>query len=284
MRLVPSRWAPLSLLIAAGALCAQPTPPSTGAPASRPAGDGKAALAAAEKTAALATGRKGGERTQALEAGAKAYAEVAEAFAADPAVSAEASFEAAELWRRGGKLEPAEAAYRKARELDGARYGSRATFELAHLLRRARKVDDAVAAYREVMSLEGASARAQEASLWIGRALQIDGRLEAALAAFQQALAAADTPRRAVTACNWLASTQVKLGDLEGAAATLAALDKQLEDELDGTGPDVDRLRRALDEMTARRALQRARDRKTDAAGDAAQLERSGSPAKDGSR
>ena len=162
-----SRVAGLALLAALAAAQAAPTV-ATGP---------KQALAEARALAAQSKGKTGPERAAALEAGAKAYQQVATNFGADTGVVAEASFEAAELWRRKGALADAEAAYRLALDNDPARYEPRACLELAHLLRRGKKFDAAVEQYRKVAGLQPGSARAHAAQLWIGRTQQVASKI-----------------------------------------------------------------------------------------------------------
>lgn len=241
---------------------------SLGAQAS-PQPGGKAALGNARSVAAAAKGKQGLERATALEAGARAFLAVAEQFKAEPMVAAEAAFEAAELWRRKGDLREAEAAYRTALEGDPTRFGVRATFELAHLLRRAKKSDDAVAFYRKVAEMQPGTARGQSALVWIGRTLQIVGQLDAAVTAFQDALGKAGNPAAVITAGNWLAKALLAKGDLDAARNALAEVDKRVAGEATGDTPAARRLQASLAEMTARRQLQRALDKKSGAATDA---------------
>lgn len=245
---------------------------SLGAQAS-PQPGGKAALGSARAVAAAAKGKQGLERATALEAGARAFLAVAEQFKAEPMVAAEAAFEAAELWRRKGDLREAEAAYRTALEGDPTRFGVRATFELAHLLRRAKKSDDAVAAYRKVAEMQPGTARGQSALVWIGRTLQIVGQLDGAVAAFQDAFGKAGNPAAVITAGNWLAKALLAKGDLDAARNALTEVDKRVAGEAAGDTPAARRLQASLAEMTARRQLQRALDKKSGAATDAEALD-----------
>lgn len=230
---------------------------------------GKAALAQARALAGAAKGKQGLERATALEAGARAFLAVAEQFKAEPMVVAEASFEAAELFRRKGDLAEAEGAYRAALTGDPTRFGVRATYELAHLMRRAKKADDAVTLYRKVAEMQPGTARAQSALLWVGRTLQLVGKLDDAATAFRDAFTKAATPSAVITAGNWLAKALLKKGDLDGARGTLAEVDKRVAGDATGDSPAAQRLQTTLAEMTARKALQRALDKKSGAAGDA---------------
>ena len=232
------------------------------------AGGGRQALKAAAELAEKVKGLRGPARDQALEQAAKAYEEVAAAHAGEPALAAQAAYEAGELWRRGSDLVLAEAAYRKAAELDRDRYAERAWLELGNMQRRQKKWDEAVATYTQLVEFAPKSSRAHDARLWIGRTLQQKGTPEPALAAFRTALDAAGSPLEAIEAANWLAKTLITTGDLAGAEAALTAAEQHRV-----AGPDAERIRRALDDMSARRALQRARDKSGDAHEDAKDLE-----------
>jgi tetratricopeptide (TPR) repeat protein len=241
-----------------------------------PAVSARQALVEARAVAAQATGKKGSERIAALDAGAAAFEKVAEAFAVDLAVAAEASFEAAELWRRKGALAEAERAYRAALANDSARYEARASFEVAHLLRRGKQPDAAVELYRKVATLQPGSARAQSALLWCGRTMQASGRVDDAVAAFEIALQSASEAAAIITAGNWLAKAKIRRGDLEGARTVLGDVEKRTAGELAADTPAAKRLQTALADMSARKALQRGIDKKTGATEDAADLESDG--------
>lgn len=234
---------------------------------------GRQALVEARTLAAQAKGKKGPERDAALIAGARAFEKVATDWAADVAIAAEASFEAAELWRRKGDLPEAERGYRAALAADPARYEPRASFELAHLLRRGKQFDAAVELYRKVAGLQPGSARAQDALVWCGRTLQTAARLDEAVRAFVVAFEAAANSSAIVTAGNWLAKAQIRGGDLEGARTTLARVDERTKAEAAADTPAAKRLKSNLAAMTARRALQRGIDKATGAADDAAEVE-----------
>ncbi len=238
-----------------------------------PAASPKQALAEARALAGLAKGKTGPERATALEAGARAYQQLATTFSADAGIVAEASYEAAELWRRKGALADAEAAYRVALEHDPSRYEARAAFELAHLLRRGKKTDAAVDLYRKVASLQPGSARAHSALVWIGRTQQAANKLDEAIAAFEVALQSAPTPAALISAGNWQAKAKIKKGDYEGARVTIADVDQRVANDVVGDSPAGKRLQAALVDMSARRALQRTLDKKTNASADALDVE-----------
>ncbi|MGE3171568.1 MAG: hypothetical protein AB7O97_03015 [Planctomycetota bacterium] len=233
----------------------------------------RAALAQARTLARAADGLDGDAEREALAAAATAYDRVADEFAAEPAAAAEASFRAAVLWCCHGSDDRAERDYLRAAGLDAARFGERGRFGAADMQRRQDRVDDALQGYAAVIELAPTSSRAQAARLWRGRLLQRRDRPDEAAREFAAAIAAARTARQAILACNLLARLQVERGDLTGADATLQRADAAAQREIDAAPERQPGLRRALDEMSARRALQRARDRALDAAGDAAALE-----------
>lgn len=241
--------------------------------ATPPAPTGKRALAEARALADQVKGSSGPERNAALEAAARSFMQVAETFQADVGVAAEASFEAGELWRRRGTLTDAEPCYRKALSLDPARYDARASFEIAHIARRTRRFDEACELYGKVAGLQPTSARAQSAREWIGRTYQTAGRGPEALVAFRAALDQASNPGAVISAADWLVKAQVGVGDLTAARTTLAEIETRLAKDADGDSPAAARVRDALAGMSARRMLQRASDKKSDAAGDAIEVE-----------
>ncbi|MEZ5963929.1 MAG: hypothetical protein R3F56_08810 [Planctomycetota bacterium] len=262
--------------VARAAVSALLSLPSVVAQAAPAPASAKQMLAEARAVAAQAKGKKGSERSAALEAGAVAFERVVETCSADPAVVAEASFEAGELWRRRGSLAEAERAYRSALQSDPGRYEARASFEVAHLLRRGKQFDAAVELYRKVAGLQPGTARAQSALLWCGRTMQAANRIDAAVAAFRSALQSAGSAGAVIDAGNWLAKAQIRTGDLDAARATLAEVDQRTATETAGDSPAATRLRLRVTEMTARRALQRAADKEAGAADDAVDLEADG--------
>jgi hypothetical protein len=74
-----------------------------------------------------------------------------------------------------------------------------------------------------------------------------------------------------VETCNWLAKTLLAQGDLDGAAESIARAEELVPN---GEGPNSERLRKAVRNMSARRALQRARDKANKAHEDASRLEK----------
>jgi tetratricopeptide (TPR) repeat protein len=235
--------------------------------------EGRAALAGAKDLAARARGLEGAERARALELAATAYDKVATDFAAEPAVGGYAAITAADLWRQHGTLPAAEKAYQLAAGLDGARYGQRALLGAADMQRRQQRADDAMATYARVVALEPSSSRAQHARLWQGRLLQGGERLDEAVVAFQAALESADPGAETIEACNFLALCWIDKNDLDAAARVLAHADQHVANSTEEDPLVVERLKRQLDGMSARKALQRTRDRQNEVGKDAAALE-----------
>ncbi len=78
-----------------------------------------------------------------------------------------------------------------------------------------------------------------------------------------------------IEACNWLAKALVVADDLEGAAVAITRAEQAVQKAVmanGGTG--VESLKKALAEMSARKALQRAKDKKSGAHADARGLEK----------
>ena len=92
--------------------------------------------------------------------------------------------------------------------------------------------------------------------------------------AYRRAVEAAGRPRQVIEACNWLAKSLVAAGDLEGAAAAIGMADQAVQKVMANGGTGVESLKKALAEMSARKALQRAKDKKSGAHADARGLEK----------
>ncbi|GAB4157003.1 MAG: hypothetical protein Fur0037_25160 [Planctomycetota bacterium] len=238
--------------------------------------EAKAALGAAREAAGQVKGRKGPDRLAALEVAARAYEEVAERFAGDSAAAARANFEAAELWRRHSSLALAERDYLKAADGDPGQFGQRGLLGAADMQRRQKQLEKALATYGRAVAAGPAGARAQEARLWRARVMQALGRIDEAIAAFQEALESASNPRQIIEACNWLAKAQIAKGDLDAAARAIRHAEQQVAAAPAGDPKEADRLAKAVASMSARRALQRARDKSAKAAKDAVLLEENG--------
>ncbi len=246
------------------------TPPGGSAPATS---DGR--VQEAEGAAADCKGKKGEERQVALERAAKLWEGVLADFAeSEPEVGVRAAWEAGELWRRKGDLDGADRCYTRALALDQGRYRERATYARADVARRQQRFDDAIALYGEVVGMRPDSARAHRSRLRIGRCLEAKNDREGALQTYRDALdAVAATPRRAVDAGNALARLLVRMDDLDGAAAAIERVESIAKPVLDAGGKEGQRLQKALDGMSARRALQRARDDREGAGDDAEELD-----------
>jgi tetratricopeptide (TPR) repeat protein len=233
---------------------------------------GKAALAEAKATAAKGKGLRGPERARALEVAAAAYDKVASDFAGEPPLAAFAALTAADLWRQQGSLPLAEKGYALAAQLDAPRFGQRAWLGVADMQRRQQRLDDAFASYAKVAAIDPGSSRAQEARLWQARLLQGRERLDEAIVAFQQALESADPGAETIEACNFLALAWIDKGDLDAASRAI----EHAEQHVPGADDDPivqERLKKSLEGMSARKALQRARDRQSQVGKDAAALE-----------
>lgn len=234
---------------------------------------GRAALAAAKEVVARTRGLRGPERTAALEAAAKAYDQVGADFAAEPSVAATAAFLAAELWRAQGSLALAEKDFLLAARLDPGRYAQRGLLGAADMQRRQERSDEALATYRKAAAVDPGSARAQDARLWQARLLQGAGRLDEAIVLFQAALESADPGAQAVEACNFLALAWIEKGDLDAAGHVIEHAEQAVASLGDEDPVVLERLKKSLEAMSARRALQRARDQRHEAGKDAAAFE-----------
>lgn len=234
---------------------------------------GRAALASAKDAAARCKGLRAAERTQALELAASAYDKVVADFAAEPAVAGAAAFAAAELWRQHGSMPLAEKDYLLAAETDGPRFGQRGLLGAADMQRRQKRNDEAMTTYGKAVAAEPAGTRAQEARLALARLLQSTGRIDESIVAFQAALETAKAGRPVIEAANSLALACVQKGDLDAAEHAIEHAE-QLVNALGDEDPIVvERLKKAADTMSAKKALQRARDKATRAAKDAVGLE-----------
>ena len=238
----------------------------------RVSAEGRQALAEARGVAGLVTGLDGELRMAALQRAAEAYEGVTANHTGDRATCARASFEAGELWRRHGSLSVAERAYGRAAELDPGRYAERGLLQVAHMQRRQDQLEKANASYMKVAMINAGSSRSFEARLWIGRTTESLEKPVEAIAAYRQAVEAATRTRQSIEACNWLAKALVASGDLDGAAAALILADKGVEAAALKGESGVESLKKALAEMSARKALQRARDKKNGAHKDARSL------------
>lgn len=271
----------LALPLAAQQTPPTPTPGAGGEPAkavaSKPAMSeaGKKALAVAKEASLPLRTLRGPERAPALEAAASAYDKVVTDFGSEPAVAAFAAMTAGDLWRQQGSLPLAEKAYLRAAALDGPRFGQRGLMGAADMQRRQKRVDEAMATYAKAIALEPGSSRAQEMRLWQARLLQGAGKLDEAIVAFQAALESADPGSQVIEACNFLALVWIQKGDLDAAGRALEHAEQAVTAAADEDPQTVERLKKAIDGMSAKKALQRARDAQNGVGDDAAQLEAS---------
>ena len=230
---------------------------------------GRQALAGAKELAASMRGLRGPERQQAIEKAAAAYDKLIAEFSGEPVVAAAAAFAAAELWRQQGSLALAEQDFLTAARLDGDRYAQRGLLGAADMQRRQKRYDDAMATYQKAAAIEPGSARAQDARLWQARLLQDSERLDQAIVAFQACLESATPGAQVIEACNFLALAWVQKGDFDAAERAI----EHAEQSVAGLGDEdpivLERLRKSLESMSARKSLQRARDKKAEAAKDA---------------
>jgi tetratricopeptide (TPR) repeat protein len=234
---------------------------------------GRGALAAARQVAARCRGLRGADRASALERAATAYDAVATDFAAEPNVAATAAFAAADLWRQQGSLPLAEKDYLRAVSIDAPRFGQRGLLGAADMQRRLKRADEAMATYAKAAAVDPGSSRAQDARLWQARLLQTGDRLDEAIAAFQAALESADPGNQTIEAANFLALAWVDKGDLDAAGHAIDHAVQSIAD-LNEEDPIVaERLHKSVEAMSARKALQRARDKANGAGKDAANFD-----------
>ncbi len=251
-------------------------PPSTGGPSEsvgQEGGDSSARLKQAAGLLEALKGVRGAPRLEGMRKAARAYVDVAQDFAGQASVAARARYEAGECFRKAGDLEPAAEQFSLCLEVDDGRYLQRAAFGLADMQRRQEGYEAAIGNYRKAVEASPDSARADESRLWVARCYEAWDKPEEALAAYRDAVANASSPRRKVDACDRLAMHLIKRGDFEGAGEAIREAETSAAAILGTPGQDADRMRKALDGMTSRRALQRARDKANDASGDAIGLE-----------
>jgi len=188
-------------------------------------------------------------------------------------VAAGAAHAAAELWRRHGSLPLAEKDYLLAARLDHGRFGQRGLFGAAEMQRRQKRYKIALGSYREAITADPATSRAQSARLEIARLLAQMQRLDDAIAAAQVALECARPGRQVIDAANQLALLWIAKGDLDTAGRAIGHAEASIEGVDNGDPVVAERLRKAVELMSARRALRRALDKQNDAAGDAVRFD-----------
>lgn len=259
------------LLAALGAQTEQGKPPQAGEV--RISTAARVAIGEARALAKASRGKNGPARKRSIELAAAAFDRCVASFAAEPAAAALAAWSAAELWRRHGSLLLAEKDYLHAARCDARRYGQRALLGAADMQRRQQRIEEAMKSYAAAEKVDAATSRAQLARLWMARLLQAQDKLDEAIERFQAALESAPSPRQALDAADFLAKAWIAKGDLESAGFVLDHADKLVREHKDGDPIVAERLRRACQRMSARKALRRALDQKHDAAGDAVRLD-----------
>ena len=218
-------------------------------------------------------GLRGPERSKALEAAATAYDKVAADFAAEPWVAATAAFTAAETWRQQGSLALAEKGFLLAAQMDAERFAQRGLLGAADMQRRQKRYEEAMATYQKGAAIDPGSSRAQDARLWQARMLHDSERLDEAIAAYQSALESAHAGAQTIDVCNWLAIAWIAKGDFDAAAHAIDHAEQSVA-TLDDEDPIVlERLKKSLELMPAKRSLQRARDKRSQAGKDAVGLD-----------
>jgi tetratricopeptide (TPR) repeat protein len=233
----------------------------------------RTAVAAARETESKIRGADGPARAAALQTAAAAWDKLAADFATEPAVAAAAAFRGGELWQRHGSFAQAEQDFLASARLEPQQFGQRGLLEAADMQRRQKRNDEALTSYGQVIAADAGSPRAQEARIWQGRLLQALGRIDESIGAFRKALDAAGKPKQVVEAANYLAKALIAKGDLDNAENALAHADEAIHKAIAADAAQAERLQRTLDSMSARKALQRARDKQTGAGKDARVLE-----------
>lgn len=244
----------------------------------RPSPEARAAKKRVDAVRAGAKGKKDEARTGILRQAAGDYAKMAVEFAGEPKVAAAACFSAAQLWRTVGELGKAKESYQQSITLDGARFTERSTLELAHLARLEKDVPASLALYTKVATQNPKSARAHEARVWIGRSHARASNPDAAITAYRSAVDLAASPTQTIDACNRLAGLLVKLNKLDEAEQVIARAATAAKSPPTGKGKTAERQpqswAKAYERMSARRALQRVRDKAMKAHKDAVDIER----------
>ena len=230
----------------------------------------RAELRRAKLLVSQVKGLRGEARDAALDRAIAAYREISARHPEDRATCARAWYEVGELLRRKASLSAAEGAYQKAAALDARRFAARSLMQRAHIQRRLDRVDEALASYRELAAMEPRTGRGHTARRWIARCLEQQGDLTGAIEAYRSALEVTTRPRAVIELCNGLAKTLLSQGDIDAAADVLARAERVVPE---GDSDEAVRIQKAVDTMSGRRALQRARDKANKAHEDARKLE-----------
>jgi tetratricopeptide (TPR) repeat protein len=269
-------------MVLAGALAAQaetgaPQPTGKGAPAAvariQISDAGKAALSAARELVQRTKGLQSAERLAALQQAAAAYDRVVADFAGEPPVAGPAAFAAAELWRQHGSPALAEKSYLLAAEIDAGRFGARAWLGAAEMQQRQKRLEQALESFGLAVTAEPGGLHAHEARLAQARLLETLGKPDAALGALRSALESARPGRQGIEAANLLALALVRRGDFEGAERAIEHAQHEVTAAGDEDAATTARLQKLADTMSAKKALQRARDKQNQAGAEAAQLD-----------
>ncbi|MBL8723498.1 MAG: hypothetical protein JNK49_05595 [Planctomycetes bacterium] len=234
---------------------------------------GKAALTAARDLAQRTKGLQSAERLAALQQAAAAYDRVVVDFAAEPAVAGPAAFAAAELWRQHGSPAMAEKGYLLAAEIDSHRFGARAWLGAAEMQQRQKQLERALVSFGQVITAEPGGAHAHDARLAQARLLEALGKPDAALETLRGALESARPGRQGIEAANLLALLLVRRGDFDGAERAIEHAQHEVSAAGDEDAATTARLQKLADTMSAKKALQRARDKQNQAGAEAARLD-----------
>ncbi len=244
----------------------------------KPSPEARAAMQKVNAIRASAKGKKGETRAAILREAVAGYAKMVIDHAGEPLAIAPASFAAAEIWRAGGDLDKAKDYYRKSIQFDSERYEARSTLQLAHIARRNKDAAGAIALYQKVAKLKPKSARSHQARTWIGRCHAAASKPDEAIKAYRTAIDLAASPTQTIDACNRLAGLFVKLNKLDDAEQVIGLAATAAKAPPTATGKMAVRQtqswEKAFARMSARRALQRARDKATKAHKDAVEIER----------
>jgi len=235
-----------------------------GLAAPAPAQDARGeALELVERGDALRREARASEGRPRLELRARAvsvYRAVRERFPRERERAATAAFRAGELLRSDGDEVGARVEFEAARELaDDAGLAARAGLELAHLERRAGLAAEALASYLAVAA-GAATPRAERdrGRLWVGRSQLELGRLDEAAATLHALAREARDPCLRIAAHDERALVWIAAGDLEAAAGELDLCRRALRARAEERTPAGERVRSALRGLRAVARLARA--------------------------
>ena len=106
-----------------------------------------------------------------------------------------------------------------------------------------------------------------------GREFNDYERVREAIVAYQVALESAQAGAQTIDVCNWLAIAWLAKGDFDAAASAIDHAEQSVATLGDEDPVVLERLKKSLELMPARRSLQRARDKQAGAGKDAAGLD-----------